>query len=100
MNESAERAVTTVKRVKSSHPLEMPGGIYLIAGTFSQRAYAERLARELAQQGYRTQVGYNTSKGYFYVSLFEADDMEEVKRRLYRARGNPKLQKAWVLVVE
>ncbi|MGB3851200.1 MAG: PorP/SprF family type IX secretion system membrane protein [Tunicatimonas sp.] len=99
-DESAERAVTTVKRVKSSHPLEMPGGIYLIAGTFSQRAYAERLARELAQQGYRTQVGYNTSKGYFYVSLFEADDMEEVKRRLYRARGNPKLQKAWVLVVE
>ena len=99
-DESVAKAITTVKTVKSGHPLEMPGGIYLIAGTFSQRAYAERLALELAQQGYRTQVGYNTSKGYFYVSLFESDDLEEVKRRLYRARNNPKLQKAWVLVVE
>ena len=99
-DESVAKAITTVKKVKSGHPLEMPGGVYLIAGTFSQRAYAERLARELAQQGYRTQVGYNTSKGYFYVSLFESDDLEEVKRRLYRARSNPKLQKAWVLVVE
>ncbi len=99
-DKSVEKAITTVKTVKSGHPLEMPGGIYIIAGTFSQRAYAERLARELAQQGYRTQVGYNTSKGYFYVSLFESDDLEEVKRRLYRARSNPKLQKAWVLVVE
>jgi hypothetical protein len=45
-------------------------------------------------------VGYNTAKGYFYVSLFESADLEEVKRRLYRARNNPKLQKAWVLVVE
>ena len=99
-DESVEKAITKVKTVKSGHPLEMPGGIYIIAGTFSQRAYAERLARELAQQGYRTQVGYNTSKGYFYVSLFESDDLEEVTRRLYRARGNPKLQKAWVLVVE
>ena len=99
-DESVAKAITTVKTVKSGHPLEMPGGIYIIAGTFSQRSYAERLARELAQQGYRTEVGYNTSKGYFYVSLFESDDLEEVKRRLYRARSNPKLQKAWVLVVE
>ena len=99
-DESVAKAITTVKTVKSGHPLEMPGGIYIIAGTFSQRAYAERLARELAQQGYRTEVGYNTTKGYFYVSLFESDDMEDVKRRLYRARSNPKLQKAWVLVVE
>lgn len=99
-DESVAKAITTVKKVKSNHPLEMPGGIYIIAGTFSQRAYAERLAQELAQQGYRTEVGYNTSKGYFYVSLFESNDMEEVKRRLYRARNNSKLQKAWVLVVE
>ncbi len=99
-DKSVEKAITTVKTVKSGHPLEMPGGIYIIAGTFSQRAYAERLARELAQQGYRTKVGYNTSKGYFYVSLFESDELEEVTRRLYRARNNPKLQKAWVLVVE
>ncbi len=99
-DESVEKAITTVKTVKSGHPLEMSGGIYIITGTFSQRAYAERLAQELAQQGYRTKVGYNTSKGYFYVSLFESNDIEEVKRRLYRARKNPKLQKAWVLVVE
>lgn len=99
-DESVEKAITTVKTVKSGHPLEMPGGIYIIAGTFSQRSYAERLAKELAQQGYRTEVGYNTSKGYFYVSMFESNDMEEVKRRLYRTRSNPKLQKAWVLVVE
>ncbi len=99
-DESVEKAITKVKTVESGHPLEMPGGIYIIAGTFSQRAYAERLALELAQQGYRTTVGYNTSKGYFYVSLFELSELEEVTRRLYRARSNPKLQKAWVLVVE
>lgn len=99
-DESAERAITKVKTVASDHPLEMPGGTYIIAGTFSQRPYADRLAQKLAQQGYGTQVGYNTAKGYYYVSLFSSDDMDDVKKRLYRVRNNPSFQKAWILVVE
>ena len=97
---SAEQAITKVKTVQSSHPLEMKGGTYIIAGTYSQRPNADRLAQQLAQQGYGTQVGYNTAKGYYYVSLFESDDLDDVKRRLYRVRGNESLNKAWILVIE
>ena len=99
-DESAERAITKVKTVSSDHPLEMPGGTYIIAGTFSQRPNADRLAQQLAQQGFGTQVGYNTAKGYYYVSLFESDDLDDVKKRLYRVRGNESLKKAWILVIE
>ena len=99
-NESAEQAITKVKTVKSDHPLEMKGGTYIIAGTFSQRPNADRLAQRLAKQGFGTKVGYNTAKGYYYVSLFESDDIEEVKKRLYRVRGNESLQKTWILVIE
>ena len=99
-NESAEKAITKVKTVSSNHPLEMKGGTYIIAGTFSQRPNADRQAQKLAQQGYSTKVGYNTAKGYYYVSLYESDDIEEVKKRLYRARGNDLLKNTWILVIE
>ena len=99
-DESAEKAITKVKTVNSNHPLEMKGGTYIVAGTFSQRPNADRLAQQLAQQGFSTQVGYNTTKGYYYVSLFESDDLEDAKRRLYRVRSNESLKKAWILVIE
>ena len=99
-DESVERAITKVKTVSSNHPLEMKGGIYIIAGTFSQRPNADRMAQQLAQQGYDTNVGYHTAKGYYYVSLFESDAIDEVKKRLYRVRGSATLEKAWILVVE
>lgn len=97
---SADWAITKVKTVESNHPLEMKGGTYIIAGTFSQRPYADRLAQKLARQGYGTKVGYNTAKGYYYVSLFESADLDDTKKRLYRARSNPALEKAWILVIE
>ncbi len=99
-DQSAEKAIRKLKTVRSDHPLEMKGGTYIIAGTFSEQPNADRLARQLAQQGYGTTVGYNTTKGYYYVSLFESDDLEDVKRRLYRVRGNSQLEKAWILVIE
>ena len=99
-DESVEKAITKVKTVDSDHPLEMKGGTYIIAGTFSQRPNADRLAQQLAQQGYGTHVGYNTAKGYYYVSLFESDDIEQAKKRLHRVRGNESLKKAWILVIE
>ena len=99
-DESAERAITKVKTVRSDNPLEMKGGTYIIAGTFSQQPNADRLAQQLAQQGFDTQVGFNTAKGYYYVSLFESDDLDDAKKRLYRVRGNESLKKAWILVIE
>lgn len=96
----AQSAIRKVKTVRSDHPLEMNGGIYIIAGTFSEQPNANRLAQQLAEQGYSTAVGYNTTKGYYYVSLYESDDLEDVKKRLYRVRGNATLGKAWILVIE
>ncbi len=99
-NQSADEAITKVKTVASDNPLEMKGGTYIIAGTFSQRDYADRLAQKLAKQGYGTKVGFNTAKGYYYVSLFESDDLDDVKKRLYRARSSEVLENAWILVIE
>ena len=99
-DESAEKAITKVKTVSSNHPLEMKGGTYIVAGTFSQRPNADGLAQQLAKKGYGTKVGYNTAKGYYYVSLFESDDIDDVKKRLYRVRRDKTLKKAWILVIE
>ena len=98
--QSAEKAITKVQTVRSNHPLEMKGGIYIIAGTFSAQSNADRLAQQLARQGYSTTVGYNTTKGYYYVSLYESDDLEDVKKRLYLVRRKDTLKKAWILKIE
>jgi len=88
------------KRKQSNHPLEMETGVYLIAGTFSQRPNAEKLARQLAAKGYSATVGYNSDKQYYYTSIMESDNADAIRSRIHQVRKDPQFSKAWILVIE
>ncbi|MEM9671161.1 MAG: PorP/SprF family type IX secretion system membrane protein [Bacteroidota bacterium] len=88
------------KRKQSNHPLEMEEGVYLIAGTFSQRPNAEKLARQLSSKGYTASVGYNSDKKYFYTSIMKSDNADNIRSRIHQIRKDPQFSKAWILVIE
>jgi type IX secretion system PorP/SprF family membrane protein len=88
------------KRKQSNHPLEMETGVYLIAGTFSQRPNAEKLAQQLAAKGYSATVGYNSDKQYYYTSIMESDNADVIRSRIHQIRKDPQFSKAWILVIE
>ena len=96
----SEPRFAKAKRKKSSHPLEMIEGAYLIAGTFSQQANAEKLSRQLVSEGYSAKVGYNSDKLYYYVSLLQTDDPEVVRNKISQIRKDPRFSKSWILVIE
>ncbi|MGB3586779.1 MAG: PorP/SprF family type IX secretion system membrane protein [Tunicatimonas sp.] len=85
---------------RSTHPLEMEEGSYLIAGTFSQKSNATKLARSLNQQRYTAEVGYNSEKQYYYTYIMRSDDTEKVRTRIKQIRSKPQFKKAWILVIE
>ncbi len=85
---------------RSTHPLEMKEGSYLIAGTFSQKSNASKLASKLNQQRYTAKVGYNSEKQYYYTYLMSSDDTEQVRTRIKKIRSKPQFKKAWILVIE
>nr|WKN37161.1 PorP/SprF family type IX secretion system membrane protein [Tunicatimonas sp. TK19036] len=96
----SEPRFAKAKRKKSNHPLEMNEGVYLIAGTFSQQANAEKLSRQLLSEGYQAKVGYNSDKDYYYVSLMQTDDPEIVRNKISQIRKDPRFSKSWILVIE
>ncbi|MEM9831023.1 MAG: PorP/SprF family type IX secretion system membrane protein [Bacteroidota bacterium] len=100
-NKPTEPRFARAKRSReSTHPLEMQEGSYLIVGTFSQKANAEKLAKQLSQQGYTANVGYNSEKQYYYTHILSSGDTETVRARIRQIRGKPQFKKAWILVIE
>ncbi|MEK6479228.1 PorP/SprF family type IX secretion system membrane protein [Catalinimonas sp. 4WD22] len=82
------------------HPLTMKGGFYIIAGTFSTQANAEKMADKLTQQGFFPEIGYHSEKKYFYVHIFQASDKDQALKELERLKQNDAFQQSWILTVD
>ncbi|WPP52541.1 PorP/SprF family type IX secretion system membrane protein [Catalinimonas niigatensis] len=86
--------------VADTHPLAMKNGFYIIAGTFSTQANAEKLADKLKAQGFFPEVGYHSEKQYFYVHIFQSANKDEALKELERLKQNAAFQQSWILNVE
>ncbi|WKN32039.1 PorP/SprF family type IX secretion system membrane protein [Porifericola rhodea] len=85
---------------KEAHPLALKGGFYIIAGTFSTEANAQKLVDQLSQQGFFPEIGYHTEKQYFYVHVFQGGTKDKALQELDRLKQNATFQKSWILTVE
>jgi len=85
---------------KEAHPLALKGGFYIIAGTFSTEANAQKLVDQLSQQGFFPEIGYHTEKQYFYVHVFQGGTKDQALQELDRLKQNATFQKSWILTVE
>jgi len=96
---STQQASGNPEKDITAHPLEMQRGYYIIAGTFSAVANAERLADSLRKKGHDAAVGYHQEKQYFYVYAAQAASDAEAQHALQELKQSPDFQNAWILRV-
>ena len=95
----SEESPGNLEEDMTNHPLMMQGGYYIIAGTFSAEANAERLANKLKKEGHDAAVGYHQEKQYFYVYAAQAASNAEAQQALQMLKQSPDFKNAWILKV-
>jgi type IX secretion system PorP/SprF family membrane protein len=89
-----------VQAKRGTHPMELPAGIYIIAGVFNSFANAEKLSERFFQMGFHdTKVGYVTARGHFYVAVRSYPSVERAQADLANMKRATGEQAAWVLQV-
>lgn len=86
-------------QAESAHPLAMNFGFYVIAGSFSTEANANKLAKRLKAQGFDAAVGYHTEKQYYYVHVAKAEMKSQALQALELLRQYDQFSSAWILNV-
>ncbi|GAB4245189.1 MAG: hypothetical protein Tsb0034_23630 [Ekhidna sp.] len=85
---------------RGDHLLELPVGSFVIAGAFSEFDHAENYSDDLFQDGFHdTIVGYSSARGYYYVVVYQSNNITQARARRDEFRKLPQLSKAWVLQV-
>lgn len=82
------------------HILELPVGNYVIAGAFASFDGAEDVSDTLFERGFHeAKVGYVSARGYYYVVIFESDQVARAQSERNRIITLPGLDQVWVLTV-
>jgi hypothetical protein len=87
--------------VKGDHLLELPEGIYLIAGVFEYYENANKFSDQLFLKGYHeTLVGFVSEKGYYYVVIYRSDSLAEVKAKLIQENKKINMNEIWIKILK
>lgn len=100
INSEEATPVEPVTVPRGNHFLELPAGNYVIAGAFREFDGAENISDALFQRGFHdAKVGYVSARGYYYVVIFESDQLSRAQAERNRVRRLPGLDQVWVLTV-
>jgi len=87
--------------VKGNHLLELPEGVYLIAGVFEYYENANKFSDQLFFKGYHEAlVGFVSEKGYYYVVIYRSDSLAEVKAKLIRENKKKNMNEIWIKILK
>ncbi len=85
---------------RGGHMLELPAGTYVVAGVFESFDNAEDYSDTLFNRGFHdVKVGYLTARGYYYVVIFESNNLDPARTERRRVRRMSGLSDVWVLKV-
>lgn len=88
-----------VKRI--DHESELEEGHYVIVGVFGSKENAQSLAKTLQIAGFsQADYGYLTNKGYWYVHVFQSNDINATRSERDEYRKIPRFKDAWLLTIE
>ncbi len=79
---------------------DLPVGNYVIVGVFQSRANAESFVKGLKRMSFDAHYGFLTEKAYWYVYLFQSDDINAVRAERDKNRGLIMFKDAWLLTVQ
>ena len=87
--------------VKGNHLLELPEGVYLIAGVFEIYENANKFSDQLFLEGYHEAlVGFVSEKGYYYVVIYRSDNLTQVKSKLLRENKKKDMDEIWIKILK
>ena len=87
--------------MKGNHLLELPEGVYLIAGVFEYYENANKFSDQLFLKGYHeTLVGFVSEKGYYYVVIYRSDSLAEVKAKLIQESKKKNMNEIWIKILK
>lgn len=85
---------------RGGHMLELPAGTYVVAGVFEFFENAEDFSDRLFNRGFHdVKVGYLTARGYYYVVIFQSNNLAPANTERQRVRRMSGLSDVWVLKV-
>ena len=85
---------------QGSHPFEIEAGHYVVVAAFGEFNNAVRYNDELLALGYDSDFGFNSDKKLFYVFVFKGEDSDSTRSKRNEVRNDPKLAKAWYLLIQ
>ncbi|MGY8792044.1 MAG: hypothetical protein ACKVI9_00080, partial [Gammaproteobacteria bacterium] len=97
-----EEVIPQVEEViKGNHLLELPEGVYLIAGVFEIYENANKFSDQLFLEGYHEAlVGFVSEKGYYYVVIYRSDNLTQVKSKLLRENKKKDMDEIWIKILK
>lgn len=99
-NEEISKSDEPLKVKRGNHLLELPTGNFVVGGAFNEFQHAEEFSDRLFQAGFHdTIVGYSTARGYYYVVVFQSDNLSLTRQKRDQLRKTQILKNAWVLQV-
>jgi type IX secretion system PorP/SprF family membrane protein len=82
------------------HPFEMEAGHFVVVAAYGEFKNAVRYNDELLAAGYDSDFGFNTDKKLFYVFVYKGEDSDSTRSKRNEMRNDPKLARAWYLLVK
>tara|TARA_B110000046_G_scaffold98411_1_gene106027 strand:- start:3337 stop:4974 length:1638 start_codon:yes stop_codon:yes gene_type:complete len=96
-----EEEVYIEEVVKGNHLLELPEGVYIVAGVFEIYENADKFSDELFLKGYHEAlVGYVSEKGFYYTVIYRSENVADLKSKLFRERKKKGMGKIWIKMIK
>jgi type IX secretion system PorP/SprF family membrane protein len=96
-----EEIVDIEEVVKGNHLLELPEGVYIVAGVFKIYENADKFSDELFLKGYHEAlVGYVSEKGFYYTVIYRSESVANLKSKLLRERKKRGMDKIWIKMIK
>lgn len=84
---------------KGDHSNELEVSNYVIAGNFRDENRAKTFADGLLKSEFSAKYGYSSSKGLWFVYIFRADNINQVKRERDKFRKMKVLRDSWIVTI-
>lgn len=89
-----------IEEKKTTHPLELKDGNYIVVGVFKIVKNAENYKKKLRSTGYTSFIGYSSKTGNFYVYLSNHQYVEDARAERVEVRELDVFNNAWIMTVE
>ncbi len=90
----------TEEVTRGNHMLELPSGVYVIAGAFRSFERAENYSDDMFQRGFKeTIVGFNSQNELYYVVIHRSKSTDTAQGFKNRHDNKPGLEEIWILKV-